>query len=388
MKIYLVGGAVRDRLLELPVAERDWVVVGATPQQMLELGYRRADADFPVFLHPGSGEEYALARTEVKTGPGYKGFRIEAGPGITLEQDLLRRDLTINALAMDEAGSLIDVCGGREDLDNGLLRHITPAFSEDPVRLLRVARFAAKLGKHGFRVAHGTHGVMKKMAASPDLDSLKAERVWRELVRAMAEAQPWRFFEVLHSCGALARLIPPLDRVMGAAAAHQAGGQTPRGMDGLRRAVALTEDPVVRTLAALFDAAAGQHDPEAWMRSLRAGRDEIQLLGDLMALRDGFAKVAGSETLLQLVGRFKPRQQPARLRRLLQAAKALWPEIMQREEAGLAQAGEVLCAKPPEELYRGLQGEALGRALSAWRVAQLDSRLAALSGESADGRGS
>ncbi|MEJ2592815.1 MAG: hypothetical protein P8178_15730 [Candidatus Thiodiazotropha sp.] len=224
MKIYLVGGAVRDRLLDLPVSERDWVVVGATPEQMLEQGFRRADADFPVFLHPQTGEEYALARTEVKTGPGYKGFAVESGPQVTLEQDLLRRDLTINALAMDEAGELIDPCGGRDDLENGLLRHITPAFSEDPVRLLRVARFAAKLGRWGFRVAHGTHGLMQKMAASPDLANLRAERVWRELVRAMGEPQPWRFFEVLHRCGALARLMPPLDRLMGDPAAATVRG--------------------------------------------------------------------------------------------------------------------------------------------------------------------
>jgi tRNA nucleotidyltransferase (CCA-adding enzyme) len=386
MKIYLVGGAVRDRLLKLPVVERDWVVVGATEQQMLEQGYRRLDADFPVFLHPETGEEYALARREVKTGSGYKGFRIEVDPDITLQQDLVRRDLTINALAMDEAGNLIDICGGREDLDNGLLRHITPAFSEDPVRLLRIARFAAKLGQWGFRVAHGTHGLMKTMAASPDLASLKVERIWRELARAMSETQPWRFFEVLHRCGALARLMPSLDRVMGDPAAHQADSNT--GMQGLKRAVALTDDPVVRALAALFDAAAGEQDPEGWMRSLRAGRDEIQLLGDLIALRHGMAQPTGAETLLRLASRFRPRQQPMRLQRVLLAARALWPEIMQGWEAGLARAGEVLCAKPPEEIYRSLQGEALGKALTAWRLAQLEGRPATLSEESADGRGS
>ena len=215
MKIYLVGGAVRDKLLELPVKERDWVVVGATEQQMLAAGYRRADREFPVFLHRDTGEEYALARTERKTGPGYRGFEVHAGPDVTLEQDLLRRDLTINALALDERGELIDVCNGRQDLEEGLLRHITPAFVEDPVRLLRVARFAAKLGQWGFRVAHGTYGLMKKMAVSDDLLSLKAERLQVELWKALGEAQPWRFFEVLQRCGALARLLPELAQTLG-----------------------------------------------------------------------------------------------------------------------------------------------------------------------------
>ncbi|PVV14754.1 MAG: rhodanese, partial [gamma proteobacterium symbiont of Ctena orbiculata] len=161
MKTYLVGGAVRDQLLDLPITERDWVVVGSSPEEMLAAGYRRADSEFPVFLHPETGEEYALARTEVKSGSGYKGFQVEYGPHITLEQDLLRRDLTINAMAISESGDFIDVCGGRDDLDNGKLRHITNAFTEDPVRLLRIARFAAKLGCWGFRVAHETNALMK-----------------------------------------------------------------------------------------------------------------------------------------------------------------------------------------------------------------------------------
>jgi len=162
MKIYLVGGAVRDRLLGLPVEERDWVVTGATEQEMAALGYQQVDADFPVFLHPESGEEYALARREVKTGPGYKGFRIETGPDVTLEEDLARRDLTINAMAEADDGTLIDPYGGRDDLEAGLLRHVTPAFVEDPVRLPRVARFAAKLAGYGFRVAHDTFTLMEQ----------------------------------------------------------------------------------------------------------------------------------------------------------------------------------------------------------------------------------
>jgi tRNA nucleotidyltransferase (CCA-adding enzyme) len=376
MKIYLVGGAVRDRLLDLPVAERDWVVVGATPEQMLALGFRRADAEFPVFLHPQTGEEYALARTEVKTGPGYKGFAVEAGPQVTLEQDLMRRDLTINALALDEADNLVDPCGGREDLENGLLRHITPAFSEDPVRLLRVARFAAKLGRWGFRVAHGTHALMKKMAASPDLASLKPERVWRELARAMGEAQPWRFFEVLHRCGALARLMPPLDRVMGDPAVHRNTSRSAPGLAGLERAAAMTDEGVVRTLAALYEPAASQPDPAGWLRSLRAGRNELRLLDDLIALRHGIERTADATALLRLASHFKPQQQEARFSRLLLAAEALWPDLMQRHETELRLAAQVLGERPPETVGRDLQGAALGRALTDWRTTRLQMRMA------------
>jgi tRNA nucleotidyltransferase (CCA-adding enzyme) len=381
MKIYLVGGAVRDRLLGLPVKERDWVVVGATPQEMLAQGFRRADAAFPVFLHPETGEEYALARTEIKTGPGYKGFEVDAGPHISLEEDLLRRDLTINALAEDDAGNLTDPCGGRDDLDDGLLRHITPAFSEDPVRLLRIARFAAKLGEWGFRVAHGTHGLMKKMAASPDLESLKAERVWREMTRAMGESQPWRFFEVLHRCGALARLIPTLDRSMGELVAH---GERSAGtlVESLRRSVELSDDPVVRTAVALFEAAAGESDLDAWLKSLRAGREEVLLLKDLLGMRQSIDPPGESVDWLSLAARFKPRQQPERYRRFRLAAKALWPDAVTQWQTALDLAVETLCLDTPQTLHQqGLTGEALGRALTAWRQTQFSERLAAASGK-------
>lgn len=381
VKIYLVGGAVRDRLLGLPVKERDWVVVGATPQQMLAQGFRRADAAFPVFLHPETGEEYALARTEIKTGPGYKGFEVDAGPQITLAQDLLRRDLTINALAEDEAGNLIDPYGGHDDLDNGLLRHITPAFSEDPVRLLRIARFAAKLGQWGFRVAHGTHGLMKQMAASPDLANLKTERVWREMIRAMAEAQPWRFFEVLHHCGALARLIPAVDRTMGVPAAH---GETSVEtlVASLRRAVDLSDDPVVRTAVALFEAAAGAPDLEVWLKSIRAGREEGQLLKDLLGLQQSITFPGECADWLSLAARFKPKQQPERYRRFQSAAKSLWPDAAARWETELGLAVEILCLDAPQALHQqGLKGEELGRSLMTWRQMQFSERLAAAIGK-------
>jgi tRNA nucleotidyltransferase (CCA-adding enzyme) len=376
VKIYLVGGAVRDELLGLPVHERDWVVVGATPRQMGELGYRQVDAAFPVFLHPETGEEYALARTERKTGPGYKGFAVDAGPDVTLAQDLLRRDLTINALARDESGNLVDVCGGREDLDQGLLRHITPAFVEDPVRLLRVARFAAKLGQWGFRVAHGTHGLMRQMAVSADLQSLKAERIWKEMGQALGETQPWRFFEVLHRCGVLAQLMPEVDRTLGEAASH--GGHEEEGLATLKVAASMTEDPVVRAAAALYPAAMRVAVLDPWLESLRAGRDEAQLLRDLLDVDARLPAADDAVSLLRLASHLKPVQQPLRFERFLLAASAVWPSIAPRLVGPLQAAVEVLRRKPPESIYQqGLSGAALGRALRVWREETLREMLRA-----------
>lgn len=208
MQIYLVGGAVRDKLLGLPVAERDWVVVGASAEQLQALGYTSVGKDFPVFLHPVSREEYALARTERKTAPGYAGFAFNTDLSVTLEEDLLRRDLTINAMAETAHGELIDPYGGRNDLDQGLLKHVSPAFAEDPVRILRVARFAARFAHYGFRVAHGTNRLMRAMVDNGEVDSLVAERVWAELRKALDTDTPARFFSVLDGCGALERLFP------------------------------------------------------------------------------------------------------------------------------------------------------------------------------------
>ncbi len=213
MKIYAVGGTVRDGLLGLPSGDRDWVVVGATPQQMLDGGYLPVGRDFPVFLHPQTHEEHALARTERKTAPGYRGFTVHADPSVTLEEDLLRRDLTINAMARDDAGRLIDPCGGQRDLSARVLRHVSPAFAEDPVRILRVARFAARFTE--FTVAPETEALMREMVAAGEVDALVSERVWQELSRGLMEARPSRMFEVLRRCGALARLLPEVNRLWG-----------------------------------------------------------------------------------------------------------------------------------------------------------------------------
>jgi len=213
MKIYCVGGAVRDALLGLPVQDKDYVVVGATPAQMEQLGYRAVGKDFPVFLHPQTQEEYALARTERKSGKGYKGFVVHAAPDVTLEQDLLRRDLTINAIAQDSDGSLIDPYGGQADLQAKCLRHVSPAFVEDPVRILRVARFAARFVE--FHVAPETLQLMCDMVQAGEVDALVPERVWQELSTGLMEQQPSRMFEVLRACGALEKLFPELNRLWG-----------------------------------------------------------------------------------------------------------------------------------------------------------------------------
>ena len=210
--VYSVGGAVRDRLLGLPVQDHDWVVVGATPEDMAERGYRPVGKDFPVFLHPDTHEEYALARTERKTSPGYKGFVVHASPDVTLEQDLLRRDFTINAIAQDSEGKLIDPFGGETDLRAGILRHVSPAFNEDPVRILRAARFVARFG---FSIASETLGLMRAMVENGEVDALVAERVWQELARGLMEKKPSSFFVTLRECGALAIILPELDALFG-----------------------------------------------------------------------------------------------------------------------------------------------------------------------------
>ncbi len=216
MRIYCVGGAIRDELLGLPVQDRDWVVVGGTPEDMLARGYTPVGRDFPVFLHPRTHEEYALARTERKTAPGYAGFVFHAAADVTLEEDLARRDLTINAMArqMDDGdGVLVDPYGGRADLERKILRHVSPAFAEDPVRILRIARFAARFAD--FSVAPETLELMRAMTDNGEVDALVPERVWQELARGLMEQKPSRMFETLRACGALARLLPELDRLWG-----------------------------------------------------------------------------------------------------------------------------------------------------------------------------
>lgn len=213
MRVYCVGGAVRDSLLGLPVKDRDYVVVGATPEQMVSQGYRPVGKDFPVFLHPDTHDEYALARTERKTAKGYKGFQVYAAPEVTLEEDLARRDLTINAIAQADDGTLIDPYGGVDDIKAGVLRHVSAAFVEDPVRILRLARFAARFNH--FSVAPETLHLMREMVDNGEVDALVPERVWQELAKGLMEARPSRMFDVLRQCGALQKILPELDRLWG-----------------------------------------------------------------------------------------------------------------------------------------------------------------------------
>ncbi len=212
---YLVGGAVRDVLLGLKIVERDWVVVGSTPEGMLDIGFKQVGASFPVFLHPDDGEEYALARTEKKQGHGYHGFNVDFHPGVTLEEDLERRDLTINAIARDQHGKLIDPFGGQRDLQKKLLRHVSAAFVEDPLRVLRVARFAARFATLGFRVHDSTMQLMQEITASGELQHLAAERIWREIDRAMMMDSPSEFVRILRQCGALEELLPEVNALFG-----------------------------------------------------------------------------------------------------------------------------------------------------------------------------
>ncbi len=267
MKVYLVGGAVRDHLLGLPVKERDWVVIGETPEAMVAQGFRPVGKDFPVFLHPKTHEEYALARTERKTAPGYRGFSINASPDVTLEQDLLRRDLTINAIAKDDVDTLIDPFGGQKDLSSRSLRHISSAFAEDPVRILRVARFMARYQHLGFKVAGETMELMKNMVAQGEVDALVPERVWSELVKALSERTPTQFFDVLQHCGALARLFPEIHCLYGVPQPAKYHPEIDTGihtMMVLEQAVKLSDDPRVRFAALTHDLGKGMTPRTQW----------------------------------------------------------------------------------------------------------------------------
>jgi tRNA nucleotidyltransferase (CCA-adding enzyme) len=253
VQIYLVGGAVRDRLLGVAAPDRDWLVVGSTPKKMVELGYEPVGKDFPVFINKSTGEEYALARTERKTAKGYQGFEFNASPEITLEQDLERRDLTINAMAEDVDGKLIDLHGGQDDIANGIIRHVSDAFLEDPVRILRAARFAARFG---FRIAPSTLKLMKGMVANGEVDALVPERVWAEMKKALITKSPQTFFQVLRDCGALARVLPEIDALFGIPQTAKYHPEIDTGIHTLmvmEQAARLSDDPIMRFAALVHD---------------------------------------------------------------------------------------------------------------------------------------
>jgi tRNA nucleotidyltransferase (CCA-adding enzyme) len=282
MKIYLVGGAVRDKLLGLPVKDRDWVVVGATPEAMLDLGYQQVGKDFPVFLHPDSKEEYALARTERKSGAGYTGFTVHTAPDVTLEEDLKRRDLTINAMAEAENGDFIDPFNGRQDLAANILRHVSPAFVEDPLRVLRVARFAARFHHLDFTVADETMALMQEITESGELEALVPERLWTEFASALREQSPAVFIKVLKHCGALKAILPEIDSLYGVPQPAKYHPEIDTGLHTvmvLEQAALLSDDPVVRFAALMHDVGKGAIPRKNWPNL----RGHEQLGADLIA---------------------------------------------------------------------------------------------------------
>jgi tRNA nucleotidyltransferase (CCA-adding enzyme) len=373
MQVYLVGGAVRDDLLGLPVGERDWVVVGATPQQMEQLGYRAVGREFPVFLHPQTQEEYALARLERKTAPGYRGFVTEFSPEVTLEQDLQRRDLTINAMAraetsaggVDASGVVIDPYGGRADLERRQLRHVSPAFAEDPVRVLRVARFAARFASLGFEVAAETRALMQAMAANGEVGALVPERVWREMERAMAEPTPEAFLDTLDDGGALAIVLPELrweneDR------------------DALRAAARLSNDASVRF--AVLVAGSGLSEIESLCKRLRtpARFSELALLCARLRQRLAGASTLDAADLLDLLDEADALRRSERFERLLLSAAARGAVVPGTENSAAspfdrlraaATAAAAVTLEPAR--MRTLAGPEIAAALRAARIERL-----------------
>jgi len=331
VKAYIVGGWVRDHLLEQAghkpsrSGDRDWVVVGSSPEEMRALGFTPVGRDFPVFLHPRTGEQYALARTERKSAPGYRGFVVHADPDVTLEQDLARRDLTINAMALDEAGQLIDLHHGQEDLQRRVLRHIGPAFAEDPVRILRLARFAARFGD--FSVAPETLELARSMVASGEADALVAERVWQEFAVGLMEQQPARMIEVLAQTGLLARLAPELTL-------------SPELLAALDRAARLGASLAAR-FAVLTSGAQSAAGLQAWLDRLRADNESVQLARLLFALREALRDAASPQEQAAVLERTDALRRGARFAQLLAAFAALEGLGVERWQAAAAAAGSV-----------------------------------------------
>jgi len=284
MKTYLVGGAVRDKLLGYPFHEKDWVVVGATPEIMEQQGFTPVGKDFPVFLHPKTKEEYALARTERKTGRGYAGFSFYCGEDVTLEDDLIRRDLTINAMAEDENGLVVDPYGGQQDIAGKKLRHVSDAFLEDPVRILRIARFAARYHHLGFTIANETNTLMREMVNNGEVDHLVAERVWKEMERALGEAAPDIFIQSLRDCGALARLLPEINALFGVPQTALHHPEIDTGIHtlmSLQQAAKMTDNVCIRFATLLHDLGKGTTPKEEWPRHIAHEERSISLVKNL-----------------------------------------------------------------------------------------------------------
>ena len=304
MQVYKVGGAVRDRLLGLPVTDVDRVVVGATTEEMLAQGFRPVGADFPVFLHPKTGEEYALARTERKSGRGYGGFTFYASPEVTLEEDLIRRDLTINAMAEDDQLNLTDPYHGQRDLEARILRHVSPAFAEDPLRVLRVARFAARYAGLGFTVADETMGLMRQLSESGELQALTAERSWKEISRALMEDRPQLFIQVLRDCGALKELMPEVDALFGVPQPETHHPEIDTGLHTLsvlEQSALLKQPLTVRWACLLHDLGKGLTPEEEWPRHIAHEHTGLKLI---KAVNERFKVPKDCQELALLVGQY------------------------------------------------------------------------------------
>lgn len=401
MKTYLVGGAVRDALLNLPVKDKDWVVVGASPEEMLSQGYEQVGRDFPVFLHPETHQEYALARTERKSGSGYTGFVCYSAPDVTLEQDLQRRDLTINAIAQDEQGRLYDPYGGKADLDQRLLRHVSAAFNEDPLRVLRVARFAARFAHLNFVVAEETKALMRWMADSGELNTLTPERVWKETEKALETRNPQVYFQVLRDCGALAVLFPELDNLYGVPAPAKWHPEIDTGIHTLMTlaiAAQLSPDIAVRFATLFHDVGKALTPPEKWPSHHGHGPAGVPLVAALCqrlrvpnAIRDLALLVTefhdlvhtverqSAETLVALFDRIDAWRKPQRVEQI-----ALTSEADARGRTGfesnaypqgdyLRQAFEVVLSVSTREVVAaGFKGMEVREELNRRRIAALE----------------
>ncbi|MFW0766285.1 multifunctional CCA addition/repair protein [Trabulsiella odontotermitis] len=371
MKSYLVGGAVRDALLGLPVKDKDWVVVGTTPQQMLDAGYQQVGRDFPVFLHPETHEEYALARTERKSGSGYTGFTCYAAPDVTLEQDLLRRDLTVNALAQDAEGNIVDPYHGQADLRQRLLRHVSPAFSEDPLRVLRVARFAARYAHLSFRIADETMALMRDMTEAGGLAHLTPERVWKETEGALGTRNPHVFFQTLRDCGALKVLFPELDALYGVPAPAKWHPEIDTGihtMMTLTMAAMLSPEIDIRFATLCHDLGKGLTPKALWPRHHGHGPAGVKLVEQLCArlrvpneMRDLAKVVAEFHDLIHTF----PILKPATIVKLFDSLDA-WRKPQRVEQLALTSEADVrgrtgfeACDYPQGRLLR-----------EAWEVAK------------------
>jgi tRNA nucleotidyltransferase (CCA-adding enzyme) len=412
MDVYEVGGAVRDALLGLPIKERDWVVVGATGAELAALGYKQVGKDFPVFLHPQTGEQYALARTERKTGPGYTGFAFDTSTRVTLEQDLARRDLTINAMARRGDGGLVDPWGGRADLERRLLRHVSPAFAEDPLRVLRVARFAARFGDLGFTVAPETRELMAAIVANGEMEALRPERIWQETAKALAEPRPDLFIEVLRQCGALERVFPEVAALFGIPQLEQWHPEIDTGVHvlmALRVAARLSASAPVRFAVLTHDLGKAATPAELLPRHHGHEQRSLDILARLCArlpvpnrfreLAEHVARYHGivhraaelrPQTVLELLTNVGALKHPERLDELLLACEAdargrkgledrAYPQAARIRLALRAAAG-VDTARVRAETQ--LDGEALGGAL---RSARLEAVKAALARDAAPG---